>query len=370
MVRPPEPRQTGSMRHPDPVTVAARWHAVSRRQADPGTSFVYAVRTTGVYCRPSCGSRRPLRRNVCFFDSPAQAEAAGFRACLRCRPEAEDPLAARVLATCRRLEATPGRIPTLAELGREAGVSPAHLQRGFKRLLGISPHAYADALRDERLRAGLRNGDDVARASWASGYGSSSRVYEGAAARLGMTPGAYRSRGRGEQLWQVTTRCPLGWLLVAATARGICAVRVGERARTLVAQLRAELPHARITRGDAALRAQVETLVRWLGGQAPPPELPEDVRATAFQRRVREAIRAIPPGETATYAELARRVGRPGAARAVARVCATNPTPLLLPCHRVVPASRGPGGYRLGRARKQALLELELERARRDGDAD
>ena len=339
----------------------ARWRAVLERDAKQDGRFVYAVHTTGVYCRPVCPSRRALRANVSFYKSALAARAAGFRACKRCRPDASrapDPALQSALAACRYIEAQSDRIPTLGELGREVGLSPAHLQRVFKRVVGVSPRKYADTLRVDRLKRQLRGGDAIAGALYASGYGSTSRLYEKAGAQLGMTPSAYRKKATGERIRYVTLASPVGGhILVAATSLGICALRLGDRVRPLVDELEREFASARIEPGDEAMREKLSALVA-AGGRGL-STLPYDVQATAFQRRVWEAIREIPEGSTATYGELAAAIGKPKAVRAVAQACAQNSVALVIPCHRVVPASGGTGGYRWGAQRKAALLRRE-----------
>lgn len=353
---------TGS---PECEAAAELWSAVLERNRAFDGRFVYAVRSTGVYCRPTCPSRRPLVRHVRFFDSSRAAERAGFRACRRCRPrDAEAPNATecKVLAACRFLETHAGRIPTLAELGTEVGISPSHLQRVFRRMVGVSPRQYADALRVERLKKELRGGEAIAGALYQSGYGSSSRLYERTGAQLGMTPGSYRRGAPGERIRSVIVRCRLGWLLVAATERGICSVRLADRASELREELRREFAEAELVPDDGGLRAWVGAIVDSLAGPRELAALPCDVRATAFQREVWEAIRAIPRGSTLTYGELAASLGRPSAVRAVAHACARNPAALVIPCHRVVPATGGAGKYRWGSARKEELLRVEKRR--------
>jgi AraC family transcriptional regulator of adaptative response/methylated-DNA-[protein]-cysteine methyltransferase len=266
-----------------------------------------------------------------------------------------------VLAVCRTLDACEQRIPTLTELSERVGLSPHHLQRTFKRLVGVTPRQYADARRADRLRARLRKGQGIASSLYAAGYGSSSRLYEKASSQLGMSPGSYRRGGRGEEIRYVVARSPLGRLLVAGTPRGICQVRMGRTALELTQDLKREFPDAAVRRDEGHLGPWVRALVDYLRGELPWPALPVDVRATAFQRRVWEALRSIPPGETCTYEEVARRVGRPRAARAVARACAQNPTALAIPCHRVVRKDGKVTGYRWGADRRRALLALERE---------
>lgn len=344
----------------------ALWRAVIERDPEQDGRFVYAVHTTGVYCRPVCPSRRANRTNVSFFKSALAARAAGFRACKRCRPDApgaHDPALRRALEACRYIEAQVDRIPTLGELGREVGLSPAHLQRVFKRVVGVSPRKYADTLRVDRLKRQLSRGDAIAGALYGTGYGSTSRLYEKAAAQLGMTPSAYRKKATGERIRYVTLESPVArHILVAETERGICALRLGDRVRPLLDELKSEFASASIEPGDDAMRERLAILVaeggRGLAG------LPCDVQATAFQRRVWEAIREIPEGSTATYGELAAAIGKPKAARAVAQACASNSVALVIPCHRVVPSSGGTGGYRWGAKTKEALLRLERTRAK------
>ena len=344
----------------------ARWRAVLERDPEQDGRFVYAVHTTGVYCRPVCPSRRAHRTNVSFFKSALAARAAGFRACKRCRPDAlgkHDPAKRRALEAARFIEAQVDRIPTLSELGREVGLSPAHLQRVFKRVVGVSPRKYADTLRVDRLKRQLRGGDGIAGAMYATGYGSTSRLYEKAEAMLGMTPSAYRKQATGQRIRFVTLESPVArHILVAETERGICALRLGDQVRPLLDELRREFAGAALEPGDDAMRERLGALVAEGGrGLA---DLPCDVRATAFQRRVWDAIREIPEGSTATYGELAAAIGAPKAVRAVAQACARNSVALVIPCHRVVPSSGGTGGYRWGAKRKEALLRLERARAK------
>jgi AraC family transcriptional regulator of adaptative response/methylated-DNA-[protein]-cysteine methyltransferase len=339
------------------------WAAVLARDPRFDGRFVYAVASTGVFCRPVCPSRRPRRRNVSFFATAEAAEAAGFRACRRCRPVAGDPSpAVRAVERARAfLDAHPEERVTLERLARVAHLSPAHLQRTFKRLLGVSPREYAAARRAERLREGLRGGKSVSRASFDAGYGSSSRVYEQGATRLGMTPAAYRRGGKGMRVRFSVVASPLGRLLVAGTERGVCAVTLGEDDAELEAALRREFPQAELRRADAGLQGWTERVVAHLANAAEPLDLPLDVRATAFQLRVWSALREIPPGSTASYREVAARIGAPAAARAVARACASNPVALVIPCHRVVREDGGLGGYRWGMERKRRLLEAERD---------
>lgn len=337
------------------------WTAVLARDPRRADGLLYAVTTTGVYCRPGCASRTPRRENVRFFATPAEAEAAGFRACRRCRPDRDRPSAARAGVERAReyLEAHLDETVTLERLARAVHVSAYHLQRTFKRYLGLTPREYVEARRAERLKERLREGDTVSRATFEAGYGSASRVYEQAGPRLGMTPGAYRGGGRGERIRFATAETPLGRVLVAATARGVCAVALGDDEAALEDGLRREYPRARIEPAADGLREWVEAIASSLDGAAEPLPVPLDVRATAFQQRVWKALREIPYGSTRSYREVAEAIGQPAAARAVARACASNPAALVIPCHRVVRGDGAPGGYRWGAERKRRLLERE-----------
>jgi len=347
------------------MAVAAREHetwlnALQLRDPAYVGRFVYAVTTTGVYCRPDCPSRRPRAEHVRLFAEPAEAEAAGFRACRRCRPTTPDPDADLLARVCRRLGAAEDEAsPTLAELAHEAGTTPGRLQRLFRRRLGTTPAAYARAARHDRFRTLVRAGETVAEATFGAGFGSSSRLYEKAGTTLGMTPAAYRKGGAGVTLRHLIRPTALGLLLVAGTEKGLAAIRFGDSKDGLRAELAAEFPKAEIVPADACLEAWAEALLVYLEGQGRLDDLPLDIRATAFEARVHEALKAIPWGETASYAAIAEAIGAPRAHRAVARACATNPVPLVVPCHRVVPKTGGLGGYRFGSDRKRRLLELE-----------
>ena len=333
-----------------------RWRAVTAKDARADGTFVYAVRTTGVYCRPSCAARRPRRENVVFFAAAEEAERAGFRACRRCRPKDAAPGARAVEAACRYLEAHADDGASLADVARAAGLAPAALARAFRRLAGVTPRQYADALRTGRFKGRLRAGEAVAQATYDSGYGSSSRVYE---RDFGMTPATYRKGGRGARIAWTVAPCALGRVLVAATDRGICAVSLGDAEDELAAALRREFPHAELVRDEGGLEAWTAEVVRRAAGAPPHIDLPLDVRATAFERAVWEELRRIPRGETRAYGEVARALGRPTAARAVARACAANPVALAIPCHRVVRGDGAAGGYRWGEERKRGLLGAE-----------
>jgi AraC family transcriptional regulator, regulatory protein of adaptative response / methylated-DNA-[protein]-cysteine methyltransferase len=346
------------------LSAQRRWRIVLERDRRYDGAFVYAVRSTGIYCRPSCPSRRPRRQQVAFFPVPEAAELAGFRACRRCRPgaaAAPDPRVPLVRTVCQLIDAQPDAPADLATLSARTGVTSHHLLRAFQRVLGISPRQYRDARRLERFKSELRVRRGVSRALYRAGYGSPSRVYERAHAQLGMTPAAYSRGAAGTQIAYAVVASPLGRLLVAATPRGICRVSLGDDAGRLEADLKAEFPAADIRRERAGgpLEPAIRAILRYLEGGVQPLDLPLDVRATAFQRRVWEALRRIPYGGTRTYTEMARAIGRPAAVRAVARACATNPAALVIPCHRVVRQDGALGGYRWGLERKQALLEKE-----------
>ena len=353
----------------------ALWHAVQSRDRGADGEFVYAVRSTGVYCRPSCPSRKPRREQVVFFPLPEAAEQRGFRACRRCRPRtvrAQDPSTQAVARICREIESRifsnadagsgENRL-TLAALSSTAGISPHQLERAFRRVMGITPRQYADAQRMRQLKSSLRKGDDVTTALYDAGYGSSSRLYERAPSHLGMTPATYRQGGAGMQIHYTIVASPLGRLLVGATSEGISALYLGEADAALESALRKEYPRAEIRRdtsGSKNLGGWVDQILAHLRGKEPQLDLPTDVQATAFQRRVWEELRGIPYGATRTYTEVARSIGRPAAIRAVARACATNPVSVVVPCHRVVRQDGNLAGYRWGLERKQALLEHEM----------
>lgn len=347
-------------------TEERRWQAALSRDPRQDGAFVFAVRSTGIYCRPSCPSRRPQRAQVVFFASPTAAEAAGFRPCRRCQPREVNGgggAAQWVERVCRLLETSEDGPPSLARLSAAVGVSPHHLQRTFKRLMGVTPRQYADARRLERFKSRLREGQGVTRALYEAGYGSSSRLYERAPRRLGMTPATYRRGGRHMRIAYSTAASPLGRLLVARTERGICAVSLAESDRELEARLRREYPQAEVRRDRNGLTHAVRALLRHLEGRQPRLDLPLDIRGTAFQCRVWEELLRIPYGATRTYGEVARAIGQPGAARAVGTACGSNPVPLIIPCHRVVRGGGQLGGYGLGLPRKRALLEMEKQRA-------
>jgi AraC family transcriptional regulator of adaptative response/methylated-DNA-[protein]-cysteine methyltransferase len=341
-----------------------RWDAVQRRDAGADDVFYYSVRTTGVYCRPSCASRPARRANVAFHATRADAEAAGFRPCLRCRPDLP-PLAQRqaqaVARACRLIE-TADTLPDLDTLARACGLSRFHFHRVFKATVGITPKAYGDACRAGRLRDALPQAATVTAAAFEAGFQSSGRFYAAAPGVLGMAPQRYRQGGSGETIGYACAACSLGTVLVASTGRGICAILLGDDADALVDDLRARFPRALLAAAapeDAGLLAGAVALVDAPHAAA---GLPLDVRGTAFQQRVWQALRAIEPGRTVSYTELAERLGMPQGARAVAGACAANPAAVAIPCHRVVRGDGGLSGYRWGIERKRLLLEREAAR--------
>ena len=340
-----------------PVTEDPRWLAVLAR--DDRDDFVYAVRTTRVYCRPSCPSRRPRPDNVAFFPRGADAEVDGYRACRRCRPDAPatDERVARVEAACRLLDDGDGA--RIGDVAATLGVSADALRRDFGRVLGVSPKQYCDGKRVDRLRAELLDGRDVTGALYTAGYSSSSRLYEQSDARLGMTPASYGAGGAGASIAFTVVPSPLGALVVATTARGVCHIALGVEAVALEEGLRREFPAATIGRDDDALAPVVAEVLRRIDGQVPREELPLDVRGTAFQLRVWRELQAIPLGETRSYGAVAAAIGVPGGARAVGAACGSNPVSVVVPCHRVVTAAGGLGGYAWGVDVKEALLERE-----------
>jgi AraC family transcriptional regulator of adaptative response/methylated-DNA-[protein]-cysteine methyltransferase len=356
---------------------ARMWRAIQTRDASADGTFVFAVRSTGIYCRPRCPARRPLHKNVVFFALPAAAQQNGFRPCKRCKPDTarpSDPRVAVVARVCREIEkritaesdalattqAAESRL-TLDSLAKSERVSADQLERSFKSVMGISPRQYADAHRMRHLKLRLAIGDDVTTALYDAGFGSSSRLYERAPSHLGMTPGTYRQGGKGMDIQYTISDSPLGRLLVAATGKGVSAVYIGDRDAALKSSLEKEYPRATLTENKNGMKKWVGSIVDHLRGHEPNLELPTDVQATAFQRRVWEELRRIPYGSTRTYSQVAKAIGSPQAVRAVARACATNPTAVVVPCHRVVRSDGSLSGYRWGTQRKQALLTHEAE---------
>lgn len=339
----------------------ARWLAVVARDASHDGKFVFAVSTTGVYCRPSCPARRPRRTSVQFFSRPEQAEKAGFRACLRCRPRAitGNPQSDFAKGVCRYIEQHLDEPITLVQLGKAFRQSPFHLQRRFKAALGITPRQYADSCRLRLLKRNLQNGDNVTRAMYDAGYGSSSRLYEKTSSQLGMTPDKYRRGAIAQTVRYALTDSPLGRMLIAATDRGICAIQFGRTDAELIEGLKREFPFAVRKADEGGLQVWTEAVLSKMTGRELNASLPLDIRATAFQRRVWTCLQAIPFGATRSYAEVAKAIGEPKACRAVARACATNPVAVAIPCHRVVREDGSLSGYRWGVERKKKLLDME-----------
>lgn len=338
-----------------------RWAAVLARDRLADGQFVYAVASTGVYCRPTCPARRPSPGNVSFYATPADAAAAGFRPCQRCRPT--QPALAITQATliadlCRHIESAE-HMPTLAELAQLAGLSRYHLHRLFKASTGLTPKAYAAAHRAERVRRALSHSDSISAAIYAAGYQSTGRFYADSPHLLGMTPTAYRAGGADTVIAYAIGRCSLGSVLVAHSARGICAILLGDTPAVLLADLRSRFPAAHFCESDSAFAEQLAQVIACIETPQQPFTLPLDIRGTAFQQRVWQALRAIPPGLTLSYSQLAERIGAAKAVRAVAGACAANPLAVVIPCHRVVRSDGALAGYRWGLARKQALLTRE-----------
>jgi AraC family transcriptional regulator, regulatory protein of adaptative response / methylated-DNA-[protein]-cysteine methyltransferase len=349
-----------------PMNEAVAWESVLQRDASADERFLYGVMTTGIYCRPSCPSRRPKRANVAFFSSAEAAESAGFRACQRCRPNrAKSPNPAveraRDYIDSHISDLSEERI-TLELLGEKSGMSPYHLQRTFKELIGLTPAQYIRARKSERLKDELKRGETVSRATFGAGYGSSSRVYADADARLGMTPATYRQGGAGAHMDYIIAKTSLGAVLVAATDRGVCAVTLGDDAMSVEAALEREYPAAtrtRVTAPSSALGAWVAEIVGAVDGERARPDIPIDVQGSVFRWKVWRELQRIPFGETRSYGEIANAIGSPKAARAVASACANNRVAVVIPCHRVVRQSGELGGYRWGIERKKRLVENE-----------
>ena len=340
------------------------WQVVLAKDASFDGVFVYAVRSTGIYCRPSCPARRPHREQVLFFPLPEAAQQAGFRSCRRCYPQdatASHPQAELVQRVCYYIERHLESPLTLAILSEAVSISPHYLQRTFKRIMGITPRQYTEARRLSWLKAQLKEGQTVTAAIYETGYGSSRRLYEQASTRLGMTPATYRRGGKGMHISYTLVDSPLGRLLVATTERGLCAISLGDSDTELVAELLGEYPAAEFHCDDVVLKLSISHLLSHLNGKQIDLNLPLDLQATAFQWRVWEELQAIPYGSTRSYSEIAQAVGQPKAVRAVARACATNPVSLVIPCHRVIREDGSLGGYRWGLDRKQALLGQEVQ---------
>jgi AraC family transcriptional regulator of adaptative response/methylated-DNA-[protein]-cysteine methyltransferase len=349
--------------HAMTIEADPRWAQVLARDPAADGQFFYSVKSTGVYCRPSCRSRPARPQNVCFHPSSDAAEAAGFRPCKRCRPDQPSARAAQdalILAACRQIEAAE-QPPSLDALAQQAGLSRFHFHRLFKAATGLTPKAYAAAHRQQRIKARLTEGETVTTAIYDAGFNASSRLYENAHAMLGMTPGAYRGGGANADIRFAIGQCSLGAILVAQSQRGICAITLGDDPDLLVRLLQDRFPKATLIGGDPAFERLVAQVVGLVEAPQHGLSLPLDVRGTAFQQRVWQALRAIPPGTTVSYAELAQRIGAPTAVRAVAGACAANAIAVAIPCHRVVRTDGNLSGYRWGVERKRALLERERQ---------
>jgi AraC family transcriptional regulator of adaptative response/methylated-DNA-[protein]-cysteine methyltransferase len=342
-----------------------RWAAVAARDAAADGRFFYSVRTTGVYCRPSCAARPARPENVEFHATAADAERAGFRACRRCKPDQPalaDQHAILVADLCRFIESAE-QAPTLNALAERAGLSSYHVHRVFKEVTGLTPKAYAAAQRASRVRRALAHSDTVTDAIYDAGYNSNGRFYENADGLLGMTPTAWRAGGADTDIRFAIGECALGAILVAQSERGVCAIALGDDPEALVRELQDQFPQARLLGGDAAFEQLVARVVGFVEAPGLGLDLPLDVRGTAFQQRVWQALREIPAGCTASYADVARRIGAPNSVRAVAQACGANRLAVAIPCHRVVRSDGALSGYRWGVERKSALLEREAEPA-------
>lgn len=345
-----------------PTEQDPRWHSVTSRDRAADGRFVFAVRTTGVYCRPSCPSRRARPGNVTFYDTPRAAEDAGFRPCLRCHPKGQSPAQAnaRLIAEACRIIETSDPMPGLDDLARRVGFSAFHFHRQFKAITGLTPRQWAAAHRAHKVRAGLqKNETTVTDAIYDAGFNASSRFYDTAGEVLGMTPSAFRQGGRDTTISFAVGESALGAILVAESDRGICAIALGDDPERLVTELQDRFPRATLIGGDAAFETRVAQVIGFVEAPQIGLDLPLDIRGTAFQQRVWQALRDIPAGETASYADIARRIGAPKSVRAVAGACAANTLAVAIPCHRVVRTDGDLSGYRWGIDRKRALLKSE-----------
>ncbi|MCU1284958.1 MAG: Bifunctional transcriptional activator/DNA repair enzyme protein Ada [Acidobacteriales bacterium] len=348
------------MKAKENATMEQQWQQVLARDVQAEGKFVYAVRSTGIYCRPTCPSRRPRRENVDFFAKPAIAERAGFRACHRCQPKSPPHQTTIIRAMCKFIDDHLDERVTLAAISKHLGFSPFHLQRQFKKALGISPQRYQSAQRLARFKTNLRKSDKITDAIYHAGYGSSSRLYENVTNKLGMSPCSYQKTGKGAKIHFTIFDTALGKVLLAGTQQGVCSIQFGKSSAALKAALLSEFCSAEITRNDSALAAVSEKLVSYIDGRQTALKFPLDIQATAFQSQVWNYLRQIPRGKTQSYGEIAKQIGNPRGHRAVARACASNPVALAIPCHRVVHGDgRTNGGYRWGIERKTELLKKE-----------
>ncbi len=343
------------------ANAADRWAAVSGREREADGHFYYAVRTTGIYCRPSCPSRTAHRKNVVFFDTCAEAAAAGFRACMRCHPDdvsADERYAALVVQACRLIESAE-QAPSLDELAATVGLSKHHFHRIFRKIAGLTPKAYATAQRDRKVRDGLATKGSVTEVIYGAGFNSSGRFYEASREVLGMTPGKRRAGGTGETIRFALGECSLGTILVGATNQGVCSILLGDTPEELLQMFQEQFPKAELVGGEADFDRWIARVVSFIDAPGSELNLPLDIRGTAFQQRVWKALGKIPMGQTASYATIAKEIGAPKSTRAVAQACGANKLAVVIPCHRVVRSDGGLSGYRWGVERKQALLDRE-----------
>ncbi len=350
-----------ALKHQYYVSDDERWAAVVARASDADGYFYYSVRTTGIYCRPSCPSRSALRKNVAFYATPQEAESAGFRPCKRCHSDkitTNDPHSTLVTRACRIIEKSDVQ-PSLEDLAVEVGLSKYHFHRVFKKATGVTPKAYADACRDRKVRDGLTSKQSVTDVIYAAGFNSSGRFYANATESLGMKPKKLRAGGTGENIRFAIAECSLGSVLVGATERGVCAILLGDSADSLITTFQDQFPMAELIGGDATFDGWVADVLAVVEATGSAPDLPLDIRGTAFQQRVWQALRKIPIGETASYADIAKQIGAPKSFRAVAQACGANQLAIVIPCHRVVRSDGAMSGYRWGVERKRALIERE-----------
>jgi AraC family transcriptional regulator of adaptative response/methylated-DNA-[protein]-cysteine methyltransferase len=345
------------------ISDETRWEALTQRDQAVDGTFVYGVVTTGIYCRPTCSSKRPKRENVLFFKTSQDAESAGFRPCKRCHPDTPDRHRihrAMIIAACQRI-ADSEDLPSLKDLADTAGYSPTYFHRLFKNIVGVTPKQYAAEIRAKRVRTNLQSESNVIDAIYAAGFNSNSRFYDTTSHILGMHPSTYRQGGAGAKIRYAISPCYLGWVLIAATEKGLCAVEFGDNAQILEGHLRTKFSQAEFVDSDVLFTTWVNQVLTYLDAPRDNLNLPLDIRGTVFQQQVWQALRQIPPGSPASYSQIAERINQPKAARAVARACAANPIAVAIPCHRVIRQNGSLGGYRWGIERKRQLLEKEAQ---------